>query len=97
MLTCILSNSIVGFLAHIIFYPLINRVFMRRTARLLSYVVGMCLDIIMSWGTLKSYATTHGDRRKTPGIAFDKYIFVRTISAMALGAGVVLGYMLDED
>ena len=97
VLLTMIVNLITGFASHVILYPILQNYFTERASRLLSFTYGMVLDILLSWGVLKEYERTTNDRRKGPTIPLDRYLFVRAISAMTLGAGVLFGYLLDRE
>lgn len=96
MVSGMLASIITGFIAHISLYKLFQRTFTDRTSRLLSYAVGMAMDMPLSWFIIRQHGHESTDRRKAPPISFSRYIYLRSIAALALGAGVVFGYMLDE-
>ena len=96
MIGAMLINVIVGFVAHISLYKIFQNTFTARTARLISYATGMAVDIPLSWFIIRQHELSSSDRRKGPAISFSRYIYLRSVAALTLGAGVVFGYMLDE-
>lgn len=96
MVTSMLSSAVAGFIAHIALYDLFTNTFTERTSRLMSFAVGMLLDIPLSWFTIRQHDRNTSDRRKAPSISFPRYVYIRAIAALTLGAGVVFGYMLDK-
>lgn len=95
ILLSMLASTCAGFLAHLIFYPFLERSYTPRTARLTAYVIGMFLDMGSLWFITRSYCRWAGDRRKMP-VTFERYMIVRSLSAISLGMGVLIGYLLDD-
>lgn len=89
---------LVGWLIHVLLYPTIyeDDNYSPRIARLTAYVIGMGMDIPLSWLIVWAYNRQHKDRRKK-AYPFERYVLVRFLAAAALGLGVLLGYMLDKE
>lgn len=96
----IVIGGLIGFLAHRISYNWLQDNFTERSSRLGAYAIGYLIDIPSSWLIMRGYeknTQANTERRKSPAVRFEMYLITRIIAGLALGAGVVLGYFLDNE